>query len=196
MSERTIALFPLNVVLFPGGPLALRIFEARYLDMISRCLKNEVGFGVALIREGSEVGEAAQTHPVGTYGHISYWQRRDDGMLGVTLRGERRFRILQTEVRPDRLVEARVEMLEPEPPVAVDREHEPLVVMLRDIIDQLSHPWVTLPKAYEDAGWVANRLLELLPMDVAFKQSCLELDDVNERLRRLTEALTAGRIPY
>ena len=35
----TIPLFPLNVVLFPGGPLSLRIFEARYVDMIRRCMR-------------------------------------------------------------------------------------------------------------------------------------------------------------
>ncbi|MFI4920283.1 MAG: LON peptidase substrate-binding domain-containing protein, partial [Gammaproteobacteria bacterium] len=43
-----IPLFPLQTVLYPGGPLSLRIFETRYLDMVSRCLKQEQGFGVCL----------------------------------------------------------------------------------------------------------------------------------------------------
>ena len=58
-------LFPLGTVLFPEGPLPLRVFEPRYLDMISRCLKDESQFGVLLITEGSEVG-SADTYAVGT----------------------------------------------------------------------------------------------------------------------------------
>ena len=58
----TIPLFPLKTVLFPGGVLPLRIFEPRYLDMVSDCLKDETGIGVVLIRDGSEVGKAADTH--------------------------------------------------------------------------------------------------------------------------------------
>ena len=56
MSE--IALFPLNTVLFPGGALPLRIFETRYIDMVSRCMKGAQGFGVCLIQEGHEAGKA------------------------------------------------------------------------------------------------------------------------------------------
>jgi hypothetical protein len=49
---REIPLFPLGTVLFPGGPLPLRIFETRYIDLVSRCLRDGSGFGVVLISEG------------------------------------------------------------------------------------------------------------------------------------------------
>ena len=71
--KMTIPLFPLNTVLFPQGVLPLRIFEPRYLDMISDCLKNNTGIGVVLIREGKEVGSAASTYDVGTMSEIHYW---------------------------------------------------------------------------------------------------------------------------
>ena len=66
----TLPLFPLNAVLFPGGYLPLRIFEARYLDMISTCLRQGSGFGVCLIRSGKEVGNAAEIHHIGTQATI------------------------------------------------------------------------------------------------------------------------------
>ena len=108
-----LPLFPLHTVLFPGGPLPLRIFEPRYLDMVSRCLREDRGIGVVLIREGSETGPAPEVHDLGTLGRIHYWNRRDDGLLGVTLVGGRRFRILASTVQPDQLVCARVELLPP-----------------------------------------------------------------------------------
>src|SRR5512139_2924175 len=102
MERLRIPLFPLHTVLFPGGPLALRIFEPRYLDMISRVMKEERRFGICLIQEGEEVGDAAQPHTIGTLGRISYFNRRSDGLLGITVQGEQRFRILKTEIQPDR----------------------------------------------------------------------------------------------
>ena len=82
-----VPLFPLSTVLFPGGPLPLRIFEARYVDMISRCMKDDSPFGVVLIREGDEVGPA-KTHDIGTLARIVDWYQGSDGLLGVTARGE------------------------------------------------------------------------------------------------------------
>jgi len=79
VSRLTIPLFPLHTVLFPGGVLPLRIFEPRYLDMVSECMRHNSGFGVCLIREGKEVGAAAQTYDVGTLVRISYFDRRHDG---------------------------------------------------------------------------------------------------------------------
>ncbi len=58
-----LALFPLHTVLFPGGRLPLQIFEARYLDMVSQCLKENSRFVIVLIRDGDEVvTDSAGTH--------------------------------------------------------------------------------------------------------------------------------------
>jgi len=85
--EEAVPLFPLHTVLFPGGPLPLRIFEARYLDMVSDCLKRDRGFGVVLIEQGREVGEAASCHEVGTLARIIDWDKRDHGLLEIICQG-------------------------------------------------------------------------------------------------------------
>ncbi len=190
--EREIALFPLHTVLFPGGPLALRVFEPRYLDMISRCLKVQCGFGVALIREGEEVGAAAVTHPLGTYGHIRYWEQRKDGLLGITFLGEQRFRVLETFVQADQLLTARVELLPAPAAVPLPERFRPLESLLRSIIDALDHPYVTLPRHYDDAAWVAGRLTELLPLRNGFKQQMLQIENPLDQLSEIQAAIAAG----
>jgi len=185
----SIPLFPLNTVLFPGGVLPLRIFEPRYLDMVSECLKTDSGIGVVLIRNGQEVGELAETYDVGTLTHIRYWHKRPDGLLGVTLQGEQRFRILSTDVRPNQLIIAEVELL-PEPPfIPVTTTHQQLVDLLKQIIAQLEPPYTTLTPAYENASWVSARLLELLPFDLLDKQKLLMTEDAGQRLDAITTML-------
>ena len=93
-----IPLFPLSTVLFPGGVLPLRIFEARYLDMIGECLREQKGFGVCAIRSGSEVGRAASCYNVGTLAAVEDFGRSEDGLLAIVAHGERRFRILHSRV--------------------------------------------------------------------------------------------------
>lgn len=183
----TIPIFPLHSVLMPGGPLALRIFETRYLDMVSRCLKEESGFGICLIKAGSEVGKAAEVFTVGTLGRITYWHQRRDGLLGVTVKGEQRFHILRQWVEPNQLRMAEVELLPNDPPRAVPAGCKPLVTMLQRIMSELDHPYINLPKQYEDAGWVSARLVELLPLDYSYKQRLLQEEDPLERLRVLLE---------
>lgn len=192
MTTARIPLFPLHSVLFPGGPLVLRVFEPRYLDMVSRCLKEETGFGVVLIKEGEETGRAAETHEVGTYVRITYWNRRADGLLGVTVRGQQRFRILSREVQPDQLVLAEVELLPEEPRLPVPPAYGALVELLTSILDQLDHPYLTLPREYDNAAWVAARLAELLPISRQRKQQLLETDDPLLRLKVIQTAVATS----
>ncbi|MGD8571467.1 MAG: LON peptidase substrate-binding domain-containing protein, partial [Gammaproteobacteria bacterium] len=94
MTTLSIPLFPLHTVLFPKGTLPLRIFEPRYLDMVSTCMKVGQGFGICLIKEGSEVGKAAETYETGTLTEISYFNVDANGMLCITAQGTQRFHIL------------------------------------------------------------------------------------------------------
>ena len=110
-THATLPLFPLNTVLFPGGPLRLRIFEPRYLDMVSRCMREDTGFGVALIVAGREAGGSAQTVEIGTLARIVDFEQLDDGLLGITARGERRFRIVHVHQESDGLNVCHVEWL-------------------------------------------------------------------------------------
>ncbi|MFO7602820.1 MAG: LON peptidase substrate-binding domain-containing protein [Gammaproteobacteria bacterium] len=180
-----IPLFPLNVVLFPGGPLPLRIFEPRYLDMISDCLKHNTGIGVVLIRNGREVGDAAETHTVGTLCTISYWNRRQDGLLGITLTGEQRFRILTQKIEQNKLIRAEVELLDALPRIPMSEKYQHLVNVLQKILPQLEPPFTTMPVQYDNLDWVTARLIELLPFPLPVKQALLEEDDPQQRVAKL-----------
>ena len=96
-SYHELPLFPLNnVVLFPGMPLPLHIFEERYKVMIGSCIDRDEPFGVLLIREGNEVGDPAEPHSIGTTARVSQVQRLQEGRLNILTRGENRFELLET----------------------------------------------------------------------------------------------------
>lgn len=177
----TLPLFPLNTVLFPGGPLELRIFEPRYLDMVSTCLKRDQGFGVCLIAEGSEVG-AARTYTVGTLARVHDWTQGADGLLHIRALGSTRFRILRLRTQHDGLNLGEVEWL-PDPPAAPlpDSMHT-LADRLRALLAQMPESYAGVAAAYGDAVWVGNRLAEILPLVPAQRQNLLEMNDANLRL--------------
>jgi len=186
-----IPLFPLNAVLFPGGVLPLRIFEPRYLDMVSDCMKCEGRIGVVLIEEGKEAGAAAKVQEFGTTSFISYWHKRNDGMLGITLTGEYRFRVLSTEIKANQLTIGEVELL-PEIAEVKERDNaEQLVSLLKQIIAQLEPPYTTMTSYYDDLNWVSARLIELLPLKLNDKQTMLMMNSVSERISYLYPLLVS-----
>ena len=187
-----VPLFPLRTVLYPGGPLPLRIFEPRYLDMISSCLKANSLFGVLLIREGSETGPAT-THSFGTLARIADWYQGSDGLLGVTAIGVDRFRLLSSERQENGLNIGEIERLGTEPPQELPDDDKPLAHILAGVLDDLGKLYQTLDKNYDDAGWVAYRFAEILPISPEQKQSCLETEDPLQRLQMMREFLSNVR---
>ena len=107
--QRTIFLFPLGTVLFPGGALPLKIFEQRYLDMTKVCIRDNLPFGVCLIREGREVGSPAVPSIVGCLATIEQWEMPSPGMFHLLARGGERFRLLETRIADNGLTSADVE---------------------------------------------------------------------------------------
>lgn len=189
-----VPLFPLRTVLYPGGPLPLRIFEVRYLDMISDCLRNERRFGVLLIRTGSESG-AATTYDVGTLARIIDWYQGSDGLLGVTARGEQRFRLLSCERQPDGLNIGEIEVIADAARLPLPEQYKPLAGILSGVLDDLGRLYESLERDYDDAGWVGYRFAEILPITPEQKQSCLEVDDPVARLEIVREVLNTVRGP-
>lgn len=179
-----LPLFPLRTVLFPGGPLPLRVFEARYLDMITRCLRSQEPFGVLLIKEGHETG-SARTFEVGTIAEIVDWYQGTDGVLGITVEGRERFSLHASSQRHDGLYVGEVELLPAEPRAPLPPEHRRLADVLEVVLDKLGRHYKDLPRAYDDASWVGYRLAEILPLSPELKQELLELNDARERLERL-----------
>jgi Lon protease-like protein len=176
-----IALFPLNIVLFPDGILPLRIFETRYVDMVRRCMRESQGFGVALIRTGHEAGPA-ETYDVGTMAKIEDFDQLPDGLLGLSCLGERRFRIRHRSRQPDGLNLAEVDWVEVEPDTALPERHAPLAELLARVLPQLGEVYTDIEMRLDDAAWVGHRLAEILPIPLAEKQFCLELSDPIQRL--------------
>jgi uncharacterized protein len=192
MSRAALPLFPLNTVLFPGGPLSLRIFEPRYLDMVRRCGREQGVFGVVLILAGAEVGEVASVAAVGTTARLMDFRTRSDGLLVIDCCGERRFRVLSRWRQHDGLNLAEVEYLPDEPPCPLPATLEHLSRLLRELLPRLGDAYARAPQRYEDGAWVGNRWAELLPFAAAEKQRLLELTDPMERLRQVA-AWSAGQ---
>ena len=178
-----LPLFPLNTVLFPGCVLDLQIFEARYLDMIARCMKQGTGFGVVCILDGREVGDAPQDIArIGCEALIRDFQQQDNGLLGIRVEGGRRFEVLSTELQRNQLLLAEVEWLEEVPEQPLQEEDQDLLALLKALAE---HPMVAaLNMSTEVAGQqsLANQLAYLLPFAEADKIELLQVDDPQQRL--------------
>lgn len=181
-----LPLFLLNAVLFPGGRLTVRVFEKRYVDMITSCLKASRPFGVCLIKRGKEVGDAADPQEVGTVAEIVQFDMEQPGILQVTARGVERFRVRATSKQKDQLVRAEIEPLT-ETAGTLPERHGRLVEALRRVLEQAGENSYFPPPKWDDAAWVGGRLAELLPLPLGLKQALLELDDINMRLDVLAE---------
>ena len=185
MSTVRMPIFPLNTVLFPGGLLPLRVFEARYMDMARGCLKHEQPFGVCLIRQGQEVGAPATPEPIGCLARITGWDMQQLGVLHLKTVGDQRFRILVSQAGAQGLVSADIELIAQEHPVPLPRRFISCARLLELVVAQQDHPIFAEPHRFEDAAWVGYRLAEILPVPLAAKQKLLELTDSLERLEIL-----------
>jgi len=180
-----IALFPLHTVLFPGGPLPLRIFETRYTDMVRRCMREQQPFGVVLIEEGDEAGEVATTATVGCTARIVDFHTLQDGLLGISCVGVRKFSVQRVWRASDGLNMAEVVWLPLEPELPLPPDCMRLAVTVRRALEELAEHYENVERKFDDAAWIGARLAELLPVELAEKQALLELDDPIERLTAL-----------
>lgn len=189
-----IPLFPLGTVLFPSGRLPLQIFERRYVDMISKCMREGAGFGVVWIRRGSEVAEASVTNlDLGDYGTMATivdWDQLPNGLLGITIEGAERFHIEEVWREDSGLNMARVD-IEPSPDVVEIPEEG------RSMIDVLvglqRHPEVRRLGLSVDTGnaWnICHALTQLLPVDNSLKYELLGISDINVYVDELDELLS------
>ena len=184
--SRTLPLFPLGSLVFPGGPLPLRIFEPRYVNLVKRCMQTDTGFGVVLLFRGNEAGTAeATTAGIGTEVRIVDFDRLPDGLLGITCRGQQRFRILRAWREADGLNMGEVEDLPPPQVTAIPTELRFLAEILERVMPELGEDYAALEARYDDAQWVSCRLAEVLAMETFERQALLELDDPVARLQML-----------
>lgn len=189
---RELPLFPLNVVLFPGGPLPLRIFEPRYLDMVSRCLREQSGFAVVLVGEDAESESALSFAATGTEATIVDFDRLEGGLLGISCIGRERVRVVEAWREPDGLNRGRVLDIAADPIIAMPADQAWLSAVVRQVMPEAGDTYRHV-ELREDAAWIGNRLAEMLPLSLSDKQMLLELTDPLERLAAIEPAVNRDR---
>ena len=204
----SLPLFPLGTVLYPGGLLPLRIFEVRYLDMISKCHKNGAPFGVVSLTQGSEVRKADTTrsggdgfaqeefNAVGTLATIKEFSVPQPGLMMIRCEGAQRFEISNKEKLKHGLWIADVTRLTHDQRVKIPEDLQACANALGKLIENLQQREmpneqmpVLEPYQLDDCGWVANRWCELLPMPLELKQRLMELDNPLVRLELVSDIL-------
>ena len=196
--DDVIPILPLGAVLLPGTRLALQIFEVRYLDLISACLKAGAGFGVVRLLAGSEVYSAGRWREprvaaVGCHARIVDWEALPHGMLGLIVQGEGRFRVGSQHVDRARVMYAAVEWLPAEPSQPLPPEYAEYAELVTSLA---RHPEVArlgMRTDPTDAVCVGNQLARLLPIPAAKQQELLELSDPLARLRAIETLLSLLR---
>lgn len=183
-------LFPLHTVLFPGGVLPLKIFETRYLDMVSACMKTGTGFVVLTIEDGRDTGGGARCFATGCEVRIAHWEQRADGLLGIIAGGERRVRVGQVREQPNQLLTAEVEEWPlPDSAAPLPEASRGFGLVLRKLHAALGVPYAELQGDYGDADWVSRRLSEVLPLSGALRHRLLCEDRPEVRLELIAAAL-------
>lgn len=191
-----IPLFPLRSVLFPRGRLALQIFERRYIDLVTTSLRENSGFGVALLKSGREViqpGTRQTVHRTGTYARIVDWDQLANGLLVITVEGTRKFRVQACRVAPNDLLIARVVFSDhdtvEEQPIPLADQYNGMTELLQALEQHPAVEHLRLDVDHDnlwDVGW---RLSELIPVELETRQKLLEVDDPWERLRMIEQTV-------
>ena len=190
-----LPLFPLQTVLFPDGLLQLKVFEARYLDLISHCLRQQAPFGVVCIVKGSELHggkDMAQLETIAVLAHLQEVDAEQSGILRVRCLGGRRVQLVKPHQRTDGLWLAEATACPDDLPAAVPPELAASAAALAQAIESLAatdqHPF-TPPYRLDDAGWVANRWCEILPISLAARYRLMRLDEPLLRLKLVDDFL-------
>jgi Lon protease-like protein len=185
-ATKRLRLFPLNTVLFPGAILNLHVFEPRYRQMIAECLEENEAFGVVLIREGQEAGDAeVMPHEIGTTAEICDVTPLPSGRYYISTTGRRRFRIVDVVSRePYLMVEAEYLDEEVDDAAAIGELSEEVRTEFREYVRLLvefsgAQADVDVPADPVDASFLIGDALQVAD---AMKQRLLELSSTQARL--------------
>lgn len=191
-----LPIFPLSQPLFPGCRLPLRIFEPRYVRMVSEASKAGTGFVITLLKSGSEISaentvlntQTVAFHDIGCWCQIIDFENLDDGMLGITVAGESEVQIGPAEQEVDGLWLAGVQPLTRQ----LLAEHES-IDDLRGILAELrNHPLLDNLLPHSEGmndNEVLNNLCCWLPFSESKKQRLLCATDYPQRLVQLRKWL-------
>ena len=194
--QHTIPLFPLSHGLFPDGMLPLQIFEVRYLDLLKRCHQQQLPFGVAWIKEGSEVkvpGEVPLLHHVGCLAHVREFEQVQPTFFRVLCQGGLRFQLHDVQPGPFGVWQGSVNYLAQDPEVEVPMSMQAHADRLgkviataqqKGLLDKLP---IFPPYHLDQCGWVANRYAEAMPISAELKLQMLSEPDPLKRLEAVAQ---------
>jgi len=172
-------LFPLDVVLLPGTPLPLHIFEPRYKEMIGECLAHNTPFGVIRALEDgiAEVGCTAEI--------MTVTKEYPDGRLDLIAEGRQRFEVLELN-RERSFLQAEILLVPDEPAAAADADKARAIQVHLEIL--------SLAGAVQDLSEAGRSTLSFylagsLPLDLDFKQKLLATRSESERIPALAAYL-------
>ena len=185
---KELPLFPLTVNVLPGGYLPLQIFEPRYLDMVKECMSNEIGFCVVLLRGQQEIKSTnlPDHSPIGTYVEIIDFNQLENGLLGITVQGKYRIKIIDRRVQEDGLVIGdSIEHPEEDESVSLEPKYKEIWKILREISDHEEIKKLNLNIDFDNSSSVAYNLASLLPITPPERQNILEFQSNTDRFDHL-----------
>ena len=191
----TIPLFPLSQGIFPDGMLSLQIFEVRYLDLIKRCQQQQLPFGVAWIKGGSEVqvpGQVPSLHSLGCMAHIREFEQVQPTLFRIVCQGGLRFQLHDVQPGPYGVWQGSVSYMAQDPEVDVPANLQTHADRLGRVIASAQQQGVIhklpifAPYHLDQCGWLANRYAEAIDVSAAVK---LELLGELDPLQRLESVL-------
>lgn len=201
MQTYSLPLFPLNVVVCPQGLMRLRIFEARYLDMVKACLKNNTGFAIVAAYPESAKDTAKQLPfaQVGTVVEILDADVTTVGLILISCRGVRRMNVDSYSVKADGLIMGEVVDISNDLQVPIPEDLKIVSESLEALIDSLPEQGLSegdipilKPYAFNDAAWVSNRWVEFLNLPLLQKQRLMQMDSPIVRLELIHDVLSAN----
>ena len=187
MNKDKCPIFPLKSIVLPGGVFPLRIFERRYLDMVTSCIRENTGFCIALVQKEDENRYIDQVYDVMSYVEITDWNKLEDGIFGISVEGKTLAKVKKCALDENNLLIGQIEVIEPEKEFMVPQKYQLLSKFYRKIYPGIKDYINFKNERYADASWVGYRLTECLPLDLKTKASLISLDDAILRLERIYE---------
>lgn len=184
-----VMLFPLSSIILPEGKMRLRIFESRYKRLVSQAMRGDGTFGICMFEKPQNSSENELSH-IGTLAKVVDFEALDDGLLGITVTGLEKFQIEQVRVEYDGLRYAKISKLPNWQVEELSQETESVALHLAKVYERF--PEVSdlyEQKFLDDASWVSQRWLEILPLSKQQFDALTAPSDCNAAIQFLNEAL-------
>jgi len=201
MNSYSLPLFPLGVIVCPGGLIPLRIFEARYLDMVKNCLRNNTSFGIVARLPAVEIeqGYNLPFEKIGTLVNIAHADVTTVGLMTIRCVGQHRITVEAFTQQADGLVIGEVVDIANDVALPVPQDLQLASNSLKRLLESLPNQGILPadipiiePYKFDDAAWVSNRWVELLDLPLIQKQRLMQLDSPIVRLELIHDMLAGN----